>query len=150
MAIEKVNRVFLAGTLRTDPVNYEKQVSALIDVGMAGAVPVSVYTGKGQNADLARQMACYRQGDEIQVQAIIKPWSVKQNDGSRKFGFSVDVVRIADRSGAKSKTAASLARQPGDEADEQETLAFRPMTRYSADAPPANWADPHHLKKVLK
>jgi hypothetical protein len=91
---EKTNMVFLAGTLKFDPKNYDSNVKALIDVGLKNAIQVSIYTGDAKNEELAGKLKRFRQGDFIKVVAMLRPYGVKQDDDSWRNNISVDVTEI--------------------------------------------------------
>jgi hypothetical protein len=91
---EKTNMVFLAGTLKFDPKNYDANVKALIDVGLKSAIQVSVYTGDGKNKELAAKLKRFGQGDFIKVVAMLRPYGVKQDDDSWRNNMSVDITEI--------------------------------------------------------
>lgn len=91
---EKTNMVFLAGTLKFDPKNFDANVKALIDVGLKSAIQVSVYTGNGKYAELAAKLMNFRQGDFIKIVAMLRPYGVKQDDDSWRNNMSVDITAI--------------------------------------------------------
>jgi hypothetical protein len=91
---EKTNMVFLAGTLKFDPKNFDKNVKALIDVGLKSAIQVSVYTGAKDNEQLGEKLSRFRQGDFIKLVAMLRPYGVKQDDDSWRNNLSVDITEI--------------------------------------------------------
>lgn len=86
------NIVYLAGKVKLDPKVDETVVRALIELpGMKNAVPVGVHKDKDGLAD---KLACFRQGDFIQVVCMLEPYGVKQSDGSWKNGLGVKITAI--------------------------------------------------------
>jgi hypothetical protein len=88
---EKVNMVWLAGTVKLDPKNEENGVRCLIDVGLKNAIPVGV---KKSDDGLANKLARFRAGDFIKVTAMLDPYGVKQADGSWKNGMAIRITEI--------------------------------------------------------
>lgn len=88
---EKVNMVFLAGTMKLDPKSEENGVRCLIDVGLKNAIPCGVR--KGQDG-LAAKLERFRQGDFIKVVAMLDPYGVKQGDGTWKNGMAIRLTEI--------------------------------------------------------
>lgn len=93
---EQTNMVFLSGPLKFDPKIYDNNTTCLIDVGMKASIQVSIFTGDNApegNDKLSEKLKRFREGDFIQVQAILRPYGVKKGD-TWKNVLSVDVVRI--------------------------------------------------------
>lgn len=89
---EACNLVYLAGKIKLDPKVEENGVRALIELpGMKNAIKVDV---KKENGGLADKLACFRQGDFIQVICILEPYGVKQPDGSWRNGLGVKITAI--------------------------------------------------------
>ena len=91
---EKTNIVFLAGTLKFDPKNFDNNVKVLIDVGLKSAIQVNVYTGMKNNEQLGAKLKHFRQGDFIKLVAMLRPYGVKQDDDTWRNNLSVDIVEI--------------------------------------------------------
>jgi hypothetical protein len=91
---EKTNIVWLAGTLKLDPRVYDNNVKALVDVGLKSCIQISVYTGSDSNAELAGKLKRFKAGDFIKLNAMIRPYGVKQDDDTFKNSVSIDVTEI--------------------------------------------------------
>jgi hypothetical protein len=90
-ATEKVNMVFLAGTIKLEPKIEETGVRCLIDVGLKNAIPVGV---KKSDDGLAAKLSRFRAGDFIKTVAMLDPYGVKQADGSWKNGMGIRITEI--------------------------------------------------------
>lgn len=91
---EKVNMVFLAGTLKFDPKKGDTNARALLDVGFKSCLQLSVYIGeKSEYRAVADKLMRYRAGDFIQVRCMLRPWSKKVDD-QWKDQLSIDVTEI--------------------------------------------------------
>lgn len=89
---EATNIVYLAGKIKMDPKVDENVTRALIDLpGMKNAIPVGVRKG---NDGLAEKLGRFRQGDFIQLIAMLDPYGVKQADGTWKNGLAVRITDI--------------------------------------------------------
>jgi hypothetical protein len=102
---EKVNMVWLAGTVKLDPKSDDNGVRCLIDVGLKNAIPCGV---KKSDDGLAVKLERFRQGDFIKVVAILDPYGVKQADGTWKNGMAVRLTEIKNE---PPKRAAQPAQQ---------------------------------------
>lgn len=91
---ETCNMVFLAGILKFDPKVYDKNVRALIDVGMKSAIQVSVYSEGEGGRELGEKLKRFREGDFIKVVAALRPYGVKQDDNTWKNNMSIDITEI--------------------------------------------------------
>ncbi len=89
---DKINMVFLAGTLKFDPNDYPNAVKALIDTGQKSAIQVGV-TKEG-NAELCTKLLRFRAGDQIKLVAMLEPYGVKQADGTWKNGLGIRLTEI--------------------------------------------------------
>ena len=92
---EKKNMLFLAGTLKFDPRVYDKNVRALIDVGMKSAIQVSIYTGGDGGKELADKLKRFREGDFIQLVCMLRPYGTKDEEsGKWTNSISIDITEI--------------------------------------------------------
>lgn len=91
VSTERVNMVWLAGTLKFDPKVDENGVRCLIDVGLKNAIQAGA---KKSNDGLAAKLERFRQGDFIKTVAMLDPYGVKQADGSWKNGLAIRITEI--------------------------------------------------------
>jgi hypothetical protein len=99
---EKTNMVFLAGLVQTANIEEERAFFAL-DVGMKQWVPCSAY----KNEEIIRKLRGLYKGDFIQLKALVKPWSKKNDKGEWDRGMSIEVTEVKNIVKGNSNGAAS-------------------------------------------
>jgi len=86
---ERTNMVFIAGIVQTANIEAERAFFT-VDVGMKQWVPCSSY----KNDEIIKQLSGLYKGDFIQLKAILKPWSKKNDDGDWDRGMNVEITEI--------------------------------------------------------
>lgn len=83
--------VFLAGIIKNPNIEKER-IFFLLDVGLNNQkwVPVSTY----KNESLLAKLRNIGDGDFIQLKAIIRPWSKKEDSGSWAHGLTIEIAEI--------------------------------------------------------
>lgn len=89
---ERVNMVWLAGTLKFSPKKFTAGAGCLIDCGQKQAVQVS--TAK-DDPELTDKLLRFAEGDFIKVVAILEPYGVKDAEtGKWKNSIAVRLTEI--------------------------------------------------------
>lgn len=89
-----VNQVKLAGTLKMDPQKYDNATRALVETGQKQAIPIMASVKDEKLYDL---LQAFKQGDYIQVVALIEPYGIKdEQTGKWKNGVNIRLTQIVN------------------------------------------------------
>ncbi len=81
--------VFLAGIVQMFQAETERLFFTL-DVGMKQYVPCSVY----KNPEIQKQLNGLYKGDFVQVKALLRPWSRKNDAQEWQRGLNVEITEV--------------------------------------------------------
>lgn len=86
---ERTNMVFISGVVQT--VNIEEERAFFtVDVGLKQWVPCSSY----KNEDIIKKLRGLSKTDFVQLKAIVRPWSQKDDQGEWKRGINIEVTEV--------------------------------------------------------